>query len=599
MNKSLLIFMLLLVTMLAACGGGGGGGSSGGGPVIPVPGAPSVNVSATSPKVLTFTWTGVAGATHYRLLKNPNGVSGYTQVGADLPNTTTTATDYIGVHLHDWINANYIVQACNSVACINSTAVFTNPAIIAAIGYFKASNTGFDDNFGYAVSLSADGSTLAAGAYREDSNSTGVNTISNENGINSGAVYVFNRTGNIWSQQAYIKASNTGDFDTFGWSLSLSADGATLAVGAVSEDSSTTGINTIPNELASNAGAVYVYNRSGNIWSQQAYIKASNITTGFGQSVSLSADGATLAVGSHAEASSTTGINSTPDMGASFAGAVYVFTRNSDLWSQQAYIKASNTGSNDFFGWSASLSADGSTLAVGAVGEDSSTTGINSTPDENASDAGAVYVFTRNSNIWSQQAYIKPSNTGASDQFGWSLSLSADGATLAVGANVESSSTTGINSTSNEDAFAAGAVYVFNRSSNIWNQQAYIKASNTAAGDHFGVSVSLPADGATLAVGAFGDDSSTTGINSTPNNNQSFESGAVHLFTRSGSIWSQKAYIKAPTNPAAGDYFGMSVSLSGDGDTLAVGANGENSSTTGINSTDNDAPADAGAVYLY
>ena len=95
-------------------------------------------------------------------------------------------------------------------------------------------------------------------------------------------------------------------------------------------------------------------------------------------------------------------------------------------------MKAANTGAGDVFGVSVSLSADGNTLAVGATGEDSSTTGINSTPDELASQSGAVYVFTRSGSAWTQQAYVKAANTGGYDYFGWSVSLSADGNTLAV-----------------------------------------------------------------------------------------------------------------------------------------------------------------------
>jgi O-antigen ligase len=123
----------------------------------------------------------------------------------------------------------------------------------------KAANTGAFDFFGYAVSLSADGNTLAVGAYGEASSTTGINSTPNESASYAGAVYVFTRSGSTWAQQAYVKASNTGGYDYFGTSVSLSADGNTLAVGAYREDSSTTGINSTPNELASQSGAVYLY----------------------------------------------------------------------------------------------------------------------------------------------------------------------------------------------------------------------------------------------------------------------------------------------------------------------------------------------------
>ena len=294
--------------------------------VTPTLATPVVTVSATT-KLLTFSWSTITGATYYQLFKNINGNAGYTQVGSNLSSSATSATDSIGVHVHDWVNASYIVKACDVGGCVSSATVYTTSAMIAAIGYFKASNTGAGDNFGYAVSLSADGNTLAVGAVNEASNTTGINSTPNESASYAGAVYVFTRSGSTWSQQAYVKASNTGAGDNFGITVSLSADGNTLAVGAYGEASNTTGINSTPNESASYAGAVYVFTRSGSTWTQQAYVKASNTGANdfFGRSVSLSADGNTLAVGAYGEASSTTGINSTPNELASDAGAVYLY----------------------------------------------------------------------------------------------------------------------------------------------------------------------------------------------------------------------------------------------------------------------------------
>ena len=141
-----------------------------------------------------------------------------------------------------------------------------------------------------------------------------------------------------------------------------------------------------------------------------------------------------MVAGAIYEDSNATGVNGDQsNNSATWSGAVYVFTRDSSSqWSQQAYLKASNTGSNDYFGSSVALSGD--TLAVGAYWEDSNATGVNGDESNNSVVAsGAVYVFTRNnSNLWSQQAYLKASNTDATDIFGYSVSLSGD--TLAVGA---------------------------------------------------------------------------------------------------------------------------------------------------------------------
>jgi FG-GAP repeat len=477
---------------------------------------------------------------------------------------------------------------------------------LAQQAYVKASNTGANDFFGFSVALSGDGSTLAVGALTEASAAIGINGNQADNSaVRAGAVYVFTRSGATWSQQAYVKASNTGGDDFFGASVALSDDGSTLAVGAINEASAATGIggNQADNS-AGNAGAVYVFTRSGTTWSQQAYVKASNTgqSDSFGRSVALSGDGSILAVGAALEYSAATGINGNQtDDSATAAGAVYVFTRTGTMWSQQAYVKASNTGAYDYFGWSVALSDDGSTLAVGATSEDSATIGIDGNQaDNSAVDAGAVYVFTRSGVTWSQQAYVKASNTGASNRFGTRVALSGDGATLAVGAQNEDGAATGIGGNqADNSATSAGAVYLFTRSGTTWSQQAYVKASNTDASDIFGSSVALSGDGATLAVGAEFEDSAATGIGGNQTSNSALEAGAVYVFTRSGTTWSQQAYVKA-SNTGAGDRFGVSVGLTGDGSILAVGASNEESAATGIggNQTDNSATV-AGAVYVF
>jgi hypothetical protein len=142
------------------------------------------------------------------------------------------------------------------------------------------------------------------------------------------------------------------------------------------------------------------------------------------------------------------------------SGAVYVYTR-SNGWSQQTYVKASNTGGFDQFGTSVALSGDGSTLAVGAQLEDGSGTGIDSMSNESTTDAGAVYVYARTAGNWSHQAYVKASNTRTVDRFGNAVALNDDGNTLAVGAQGEDGGTTGIGSVPNDFAADAGAVYLY------------------------------------------------------------------------------------------------------------------------------------------
>jgi len=335
--------------------------------------------------------------------------------------------------------------------------------------YIKASNAQKSDNFGRSLALSADGNTLAVGAYAEDSNATGIDGNQADNSASaSGAVYLFTQSADTWSQQAYIKASNTEASDYFGHRVALSSNGNVLAVSAKNEDSAATGIDgDQADNSATNSGAVYVFSRADGTWSQQAYIKASNPEENdwFGDSVALSSDGTVLAVGATGEDSAATGIDGDQtDNSVDLAGAVYVFTQSGDTWSQQAYIKASNSTGSDRFGASLALSADSRVLAVGADAEDSSATGINGDEaDDSANSSGAVYLFSQNAGTWSQQAYVKASNTEEGDLFGVSgIALSSDGSVLAVGAWDESGGATGINGDqADNSAEGSGAVYLY------------------------------------------------------------------------------------------------------------------------------------------
>lgn len=451
--------------------------------------------------------------------------------------------------------------------------------------YLKPHNTGAADYFGDSVAISGD--TLVIGALWEDSGSAGINSAPNENAQNAGAGYVFVRSGTVWSQQAYLKADNAGISDYFGSSVAIS--GNTVVIGAPGEDSSTTVVNSVPNENARDAGAAYVFVRSGSVWTQHAYLKADNAGAEdwFGCAVGVS--GNTVVVGAKWEDSSTTMVNSVPNEDSGEAGAAYVFLRSGSTWIHQAYLKASNPNDSDSFGSSVAIS--GETVVIGAPGEDSSTTGMNSVPNEDARDAGAAYVFVRSGTVWIQRAYLKVSNTGADDQLGKSVAISGD--TVVIGAEYEDSGTTGVNSTPNEDAYAAGAAYVFVGTGSTWIQQAYLKASYAGPGDQFGYAVAISGD--TVVVGAYAEDGSSTGVNGIPNG-LAPDAGAAYVYVRSGGIWSQQAYLKAhQVNPE--DRFGVSVAISGD--TLVVGANGEDSSTVGVNSQPNESAEGAGAAYVF
>jgi hypothetical protein len=308
---------------------------------------------------------------------------------------------------------------------------------------------------------------LAVSASGEDSAATGIGgNQADNNATDSGAVYMFVRSGTTWTQQAYIKASNTNTGDNFGTAIALSADGGTLAVGAVGEDSTAIGIggNQADNKELQ-AGAVYVFVRAGTAWTQQAYVKASNtaFSHSFGFSVALSSTGDTLAVSALGEASSATGVNGNEANNSAFeSGAVYVFVRAGVSWSQEAYVKASNTGRGDYFGRGIALSGDGNVLAVGASNESSAATGLGGDQtDDSKLNSGATYVFGRSGASWSQLAYVKASNTDAEDGFGSLLEISADASTLVVSAYNEASEAIGIDGDQTSNAApSSGAVYV-------------------------------------------------------------------------------------------------------------------------------------------
>ncbi|HYF64462.1 MAG TPA: integrin [Herpetosiphonaceae bacterium] len=433
------------------------------------------------------------------------------------------------------------------------------------------------------------------------------------------------------AQSAYVKASNTGAGDEFGYSVAI--DGTTMAVGAPREDSASAG-NQGDNSIT-DAGAVYVYERGPGGWAQQAYLKAAVPRSsaawagwgGFGWSVAL--DGDTLVVGASGDSAS---------------GAAYVFVRTyvqgAPVWKQQARLTPFNGDDGDSFGWDVAI--DGDTIVVGAHEENGGAAGVNGNPTyNNISRAGAAYVFVRSAGVWTHHSYLKASNPGMHDLFGSSVAI--DGDTIVVGAQNESSAATGVNGNQNDDsAPVSGAAYVFVRNQGAWSQQAYLKSgvssfnqyfgysdidgdtivvgalkrskayvfertgstwalqgqisgANTEESDVFGWTVSLSGD--TLVIGASFESSAATGVDGNGADNSALNSGAAYVFQRGEAGWSQRHYIKA-SNSQAGDQFGFTVAVSGPN--IVIGANQEASAASGSNGNQADnSAASAGAVYAF
>ena len=423
------------------------------------------------------------------------------------------------------------------------------------------------DHFGSTVVLSRDGNTMAVAAHWESSAAAGINGNQNDNSIpQAGAVYIFGRTGTTWSQDAYVKASNPGmatqgdmpgDGDQFGYSIALSGDGRTLAVGAITEDG--------PDDSQASAGALYVFTRTGSAWAQQALLRGSYVEGGnlFGFSVALSFDGNTLASAAFNDRGSGRTVNAPHDTRANGSGAVYVFTRQNGGWSEEAYIKASRSELSDGLGFATALSEDGNTLAVGSGDESCLTPGINPPgcdndilPSANQGPGGpqlganiwvgAVYVFVRNGTTWTEQAFIKANNARPYSSFGVRLALSGDGNALAVSAYLEDSAGQGVRPPvlqpflllgslnswreHENEAEESGAVYFYTRSGTTWTAGAYLKGSSTDAGDEFGSALALSGDGRLMVVGAHNEDSAASGVNGDQADNSGDDSGAAYVF---------------------------------------------------------------------
>ena len=372
-----------------------------------------------------------------------------------------------------------------------------------------ASDGASGDEFGISVSLSADGSTALIGAHNA--------TVGNKGA--QGAAYVFVLSGGTWSQQQKLTAFGGAANDSFGISVSLSADGSTALIGA---NYATVGAYTFQ-------GAAYVFVLSGGTWSQVQKLTALDgaADDNFGLRVSLSADGSTALIGAYNAAVG----------GNAGQGAAYVFVNSGGTWSQQQKLTASVGAAGAYFGISVSLSADGSTALIGAY---AARVGGNV-------NQGAAYVFVLSGGTWSQQQELTASDGAASAYFGISVSLSADGSTALIGAYAAN---VGVNT-------AQGAAYVFVLSGGTWSQQQELTASDGAAYDQFGISVLLSADGSTALIGV-----------AYANAYQ----GAAYVFVLSGGIWSQQQKLTA-SDGAANDQFGISVSLSADGNSALIGAN--------------------------
>ena len=505
--------------------------------------------------------TAIVGARHAAIGTNSNQGAAYIFIrSADtwMQTAKLTASDGMANALFGFsvsISGDAaLVGAYGSNSNQGAAYIFTKGAAwtTATQAKLTASDGAALDNFGFSVSVSGDRAIVGA-----NNATVGVNSA-------QGAAYMFERNAGIWTQTAKKSASDGTSGEAFGGSVSISEDTAiigaiyaqigasssrgaayvfrsppdnklTASDGAVNDrfglSVSNSGDTAIVGAFQANSsqGAAYIFTRSGDIWIQTAELTASDGTPGsnFGNSVSIS--GEKVSVGAYQR------------------NAAYVFTRSGGIWTQTAKITASDGGVYDGFGGSVSISGD--TVMVGSYGSNSY--------------QGAAYIFVRSGSLWGQTAKFTASDGAADDYFGYSVSISGDTAMagayrVTVGANSQQ-----------------GAAYIFSKGA-TWASatQTKLTASDGAADDNFGISVSVSGDSA--IVGAY---NASVGSN--------YYQGTAYMFSK-GASWTTATQTKFTAfDGKAGDYFGIGASISGD--TAIVGAYNV---TVGSNSQQ-------GAAYMF
>jgi len=321
---------------------------------------------------------------------------------------------------------------------IRSPGTF-GPSVWQQMQIIQPDDSQIDDRFGWSVSMSTDGNTAIVGAYHK-------------NPVTPGAAYIFTRSGDTWTQQEKIIASDAEVSAKFGLATSISSDGNTAVVGAS---------RTSP----SDTGAAYIFTRSGSAWTEQQKIVGSAVIEGdqFGDFVSISDDGNTVVSASSKSA--------------------YVFARPADVTTPGVWAEEGAMEEGGYI-QSVSISATGDNIVVG-------NTDIENT---NGDLSGVALIYTRSGTTWQLQQQVEASNGVVNDQFGMSAGMSAAGDTIIIGAAYSTEVT------------YSGKVYIFTRTGSLWTQAKEILHSNLQDNDQFGYSVDMSADGSQIIVGALGED---------------------------------------------------------------------------------------------
>ena len=321
--------------------------------------------------------------------------------------------------------------------------------------------------------------------------------------------------------------------------VTISGDGTRIAISASGQDISS----------VNNAGAVYVFLRTGLSWAQEAKIVASDYSdsSGFGHAVCLDSTGTRLAVGAYLK-----------DNGANVdTGKVYVYTRTTTTWNEEATIQpAADLANLKWLGETLDFDTDATRLVIGCNG------GTHST----LSQAGFVYVFSRSGTAWTQEAKLVASDPTANAHFGRAVAMTTDGTRIVVGAY----------SMTNGAYTNAGAAYVFSRSGTAWTEEAKLLPGNPGNGDEFGTSVAIDGTGERVVIGAYKKTTAST-----------TQGGSVFVFSRSGTTWTEEARLEAGDSGTA--YFGFKTIINKAGTYVFVSSHVHANGTT----------LNAGAWYAF
>ena len=419
------------------------------------------------------------------------------------------------------VNSTLYIRSCHTGTSTKTSAWSTTRTFLTKPIYqadqleakLVASDKATGDLFGIWMSMTSDSTRMVVSARTSDPGGT----------IDAGAVYVFLRTGNTWTQEAKLVASDKAVGDSFSTEVAISGDGSRVFIGAHLADISGT----------TDAGAVYIFSRSGTTWTQEAKLVSPTAFSGgyFGLSIGVSTEGTRIAVGCQgADISAVTD-----------TGAIYVFSRSGTTWSSEATLLASDRVTGWFLGYAVKMSLDGSRVVSAALA---------------GSSGGAAYVFLRSGTTWAQEAKLVSSDLGVSDSFGRNVWISGNGVRVVVGAYLAI-----VNNFSN-----AGAAYVFVRSGTTWTQEAKLVSNTVSKNGWFGQFVTINNDGSKILV------NQAAAANIAQGWYPNTASVPMLLFQRTGTTWAQGLTYAPTGETASGNVFGYGMAFCDDGSRIAIGA---------------------------